>query len=337
VPLHNERQSLEALAGDFCVKIAVDLMGGSGAGNENLRACSRYPDPDELILVGLIDQLAPSLVSQLRSLGADFRSCSSVLCGDETPRTLLKKSGQTSLAVALALLARGEVDAVVSSADTKAIMVLGRSQVGTIHSLKRPAIAKAFLGPMGQFYMLDLGANVRCSPDLLQQFARLGSALHHSHTESEHHAAARVGLLNIGTERGKGTAELNQAANLFRGDPDIHFVGFIEPSDLFAGSADVIVCDGYAGNLVLKTVESMASFLRSQLRELEMSTDPLHSLAAKVDIDRYNGALLAGLEGVVIKSHGSASERGFLHAILQGRESVQGQLLRACTEALATT
>jgi glycerol-3-phosphate acyltransferase PlsX len=143
-------------------------------------------------------------------------------------------------------------------------------------------------------------------------------------------------LLNIGTEPGKGTAELNQAANLFRNDSNIHFVGFIEPSDLFAGSADVIVCDGYAGNLVLKTVESMASFLRSQLKLLEANTDQLQSLAAKVDIDRYNGALLAGLAGVVIKSHGSASERGFLHAILQGRDSVRGQLLHACTQALTT-
>ena len=310
-------------------------MGGAGAGNGNLRACSQYPYPEELTLVGLIPQLDPSLVAQLSSLGADFRSCSSVLAGDETPRTLLKESVQSSLAVALDLLAQGEADAVVSSADTKAVMELGRSQIGTIQTLKRPAIAKAFLGPQGQFYMLDLGANLRCSPEMLQQFARLGSALHSSHAGPECHATARVGLLNIGTEPGKGTLELNQAAGLFRSDPSIHFVGFIEPSDLFAGSADVIVCDGYAGNLVLKTVESMASFLRTQLSQLGAGTDQLQSLATKVDVDRYNGALLAGLEGVVIKSHGSASERGFLHAILQGRESVRGQLLRACTRALA--
>ena len=316
------------------MKIAVDLMGGAGAGNVNLRACCQYPNPEELTLVGLNSQLDPNLVAQLRSRGADFRSCSSVLVGHETPRALLKKSIQTSLAVALDLLAHGDADAVVSSADTKAVMVLGRSQLGTIQTLKRPAIAKAFLGPQGQFYMLDLGANLRCSPELLQQFARLGSALHRSHSRPEHDPTARVGLLNIGTEPGKGTAELNQAANLFRNDSNIYFVGFIEPSDLFAGSADVIVCDGYAGNLVLKTVESMASFLRSQLKLLEANTDQLQSLAAKVDIDRYNGALLAGLAGVVIKSHGSASERGFLHAILQGRDSVRGQLLQACTQAL---
>ena len=310
-------------------------MGGAGAGNENLRACIQYPNPEELILVGLLSELDPNLVAQLHSLGAEVRPCSTVLRGDEPPRTLLKGAAQTSLSVAFGILASGEADAVVSSADTKAVMVLGRSQIGTIQSLKRPAIAKAFLGPLGQFYMLDLGANLHCPPNLLQQFARLGSAMHQSHGGPDFNVPARVGLLNIGTERGKGTVALNQAAELFQSDCGIHFIGFIEPSDLFAGLADVIVCEGYAGNLVLKTVESMASFLRSQLALLEVGTDQLQSLAAKVDIDRYNGALLAGLEGVVIKSHGSASERGFLHAILQGKACVQGQLVRACTEALA--
>lgn len=317
------------------MKIAVDLMGGVGAGNKNLRACTKYPNPEELTLVGLIPDLDAGLVKDLQSRGAGFHPCSSVLFGHESPRTVLKKAGQTSLAAALGLLAEGEADAVVSSADTKAVMVLGRNQVGTIHSLQRPAIAKAFWGPLGQFYMLDLGANVHCSPQMLHQFARLGSALHLSHTGSDVNLAARVGLLNIGKEKGKGTAELNQAAELFQRDPDIHFIGFIEPNDLFAGVADVIVCDGYAGNLVLKTVESMASFLLTQMTQLGLDTDQLQRLATKVDIDRYNGALLAGLDGVVIKSHGNATERGFLHAILQARDSVQRRLLHACTAALA--
>jgi len=325
------------------MKIAVDLMGGVGSGNPNLRACLQYPSPEELTLVGRMPDLDPNLVTRLQDQGADFVSCDDVLSGSETPRNLLKRGEQNSLALALNLLPTGNADAVVSSADTKAVMILGRSQLGTIEALKRPAIAKAFLGPLGLFYMLDLGANVHCGADLLQQFARLGCALFESHSdnhidnheERDINRAARVGLLNIGTEKGKGTARLNQAADLLRQDKSKQFIGFIEPSDLFAGLADVIVCDGYTGNLVLKTVESMASFLRGQLGELEASSGQLESLAAKVDIERYNGALLAGLNGVVIKSHGSASERGFLHAIIQGRDSAKRQLLSACKAALA--
>ena len=143
-----------------------------------------------------------------------------------------------------------------------------------------------------------------------------------------------MGLLNIGVERGKGTGDINRAISLFEQDKCINCIGFIEPSELFSGRADVIVCDGYTGNLVLKTIESMAGFLRGQLTELASETG-YGELSAQIDADRYNGALFAGLNGVVVKSHGSASKRGFAHAILQGREYVASQLPMACEQMLA--
>lgn len=318
------------------VKIAVDLMGGEGSGHRNLRACISYPVPEELVLVGVPNGLDPAAVVRLRERGANVHFCAKALTGSETPRTLLKHASNTSLAVAMNLLAEGHVNAVVSSADTTAMMVLGRSCIGTMDAIRRPAIAKAFHGPKGQFYMLDLGANVRCGPELLQQFARLGGALqgaHQSHSES---SAPRVALLNIGSEAGKGTSDVNAAARLIEADQSLHSIGFIEPNELFSGRADVIVCDGYAGNLVLKTIESMASYLRSQLAQLPSIDSELQNLTTRIDPDRYNGALLAGLKGIVVKSHGSASERGFLHALLQGRDYIAWDMQRKCEKSLAS-
>ena len=311
-------------------------MGGAGAGNQNLRACLSYPEPKELVLVGEKGGLEPAPVRELRARGAKVLFCSRSLTGMEPPRTLLKHSTNTSLSVAMNLLTEGRVSAVVSSADTKAIMVLGRYCIGTMAAIRRPAIAKAFQGPNGQFYMLDLGANVRCSPELLQQFARLGCALQRAHQSQSKDIAPRVALLNIGTELGKGTSNVNAAARLIENDHALHSVGFIEPSEMFAGQADVVVCDGYAGNLVLKTIESMATYLRAQLAQLSSVDSELQNLTTRIDPDRYNGALLAGLNGIVVKSHGSASERGFLHAVLQARDYVNWDMQRMCEKSLSS-
>lgn len=312
-------------------------MGGSGAGDQNLVACHDYPNPDELVLFGDPAKLNPARLNDLASRGSQFVGCQHSLTGAEAPRALLKHALKTSLAQCLAQLAQGQVDGVVSSADTKAIMVLGRHLVGTMSRLRRPAIAKAFEGPMGQFYMLDLGANVECPPALLQQFARLGSALYRSHEAAvDQPKRPRVALLNIGIEAGKGKADSNVAADLIANDASLNGVGFLEPSDLFAGKADVIVCDGYAGNLVLKTIESMASYLGNELKLLPSGRTEMQKLATSIDPDRYNGALFAGLKHVVVKSHGSASARGFLSALIQGRDYVRAQLPAACQAALAT-
>lgn len=326
------------------MKIAIDLMGGEGCGEQNLEGCLAYPYPEELILIGDLARLDQQKITALVEKGTQLQPCVAALTGNESPRVLLKYSQDTSLAVGMQMLADKKADALVSSADTKAVMVLGRSVLGTLAGLYRPAIAKAFQGPRGQFYMLDLGANVYCSPDLLRQFGRLGGALQSTHqfaAASEIHDngadrddTPRVGLLNIGVERGKGTGDINRTISLFEQDGCINCIGFIEPSELFSGRADVIVCDGYTGNLVLKTIESMAGFLRHQLTDLANDTD-YGELSAQIDSDRYNGALFAGLNGVVVKSHGSASKRGFAHAILQGREYVLSQLPMACEQMLA--
>ena len=318
------------------MKIAVDLMGGVGAGDQNMVACHAYPSPEELVLFGDPAKLDSAGLKYLTTRGTLFVGAQHSLSGVESPRVLLKHTLKTSLAQCLAQLAHGQVDAVVSSADTKAIMVLGRHLVGTMNTLRRPAIAKAFQGPLGQFYLLDLGANVECPPALLQQFARLGSALYQSHEDGvDQRTSPRVALLNIGIEAGKGKADINIAADLIANDARLNGVGFLEPSDLFAGKADVIVCDGYAGNLVLKTIESMASYLGNELKQLSSGQAEMQNLATSIDPDRYNGALFAGLKHVVVKSHGSASARGFLSALIQGRDYVRAQLPDACQDMLA--
>ena len=163
------------------MKIAIDLMGGEGCGEKNLEGCLAYPYPEELIVIGDLARLDQQKINSLVERGTQLRPCAAALTGNESPRAVLKRSHDTSLAIGMQMLADRKTDALVSSADTKAMMVLGRSVLGTVAGLYRPAIAKAFQGPRGQFYMLDLGANVHCSPHLLRQFGRLGSALQSTH------------------------------------------------------------------------------------------------------------------------------------------------------------
>ena len=256
------------------------------------------------------------------------------MLGSESLADVLRSRDETSLSKSAQLLADGKVDALISSADTKALMGLARSHVGTLQGLRRPAIAKAFQGINRSFYMLDLGANVDCPPTLLYQFACLGSALAGTDETFSTKNAVNVAILNIGTEANKGKDDLHAAAQLIDAATSFDFVGYLEPNELFTGRADVVVTDGFSGNLVLKTIEGLAGFLRRDLANHELTNNELRELDKRMDPQRYNGALLAGINGVVVKSHGSATKRGFCSAILQGREYVKAGLVQSSARAL---
>ena len=315
--------------------MAVDLMGGSTGVENNLAACAEFSKPEDLVLVGqqaLIQGTPHAKV--LAAKGATFLYADDFLVGSESLIEVLRNRPDTSMAVCSKLLASNDVEAVVSSGDTKALLGLARSHVGTLPGLQRPAIIKSFQGNAGQFYMLDLGANVNCSENMLSQFAKLGAALAYSGGGFESLHSVRVALLNIGTESGKGTGLLNGVAATLSRDQRLDFVGFVEPTELFSGCADVIVCDGFTGNIMLKTLEGVASHIRQKLRVLAQGNDALSAFGRELDPERYNGALMAGLNGIVVKSHGSTGKLGFLSALNQADKYVESGLTKVLVDNL---
>ena len=315
--------------------IAVDLMGGSIGVESNLTACAEFAGAERLVLVGLQSAIQGTVNAQiLEAKGAQFHYVNDFLTGSESLSEVLKNRPNSSMAVCTKLLANNEVQAVVSSGDTKALLGLARFHVGTLPGLQRPAITKSFQGNTGQFYMLDLGANVNCGENVLGQFAKLGTALAYLEEDFSSIKSVRVALLNIGTESGKGTELLNSVASTLSADTRLDFVGFVEPTELFSGSADVIVCDGFTGNIMLKTLEGVATHIRQRLRRLAQDNHELAAFGRELDPERYNGALMAGLNGIVVKSHGSTGTLGFLSALNQANEYLDSGLTKVLADNL---
>lgn len=248
---------------------------------------------------------------------------------------VLRHEPDTSMRQALLLHAEGRVDAVVSAGDTAALMALSRSLLHMVSGIERPAICKDLQGVTGPFWMLDLGANLACTPTQLEQFARMGAA---AARQLGGIGEPRVALLNIGTEARKGPEELRAAAALLEAAEDIDYRGFIEASAVFSGNADVVVTEGFTGNVALKAIEGAARMAGHLLQRWMASLNPLEQAALRVtrgklgalrhelNPQRYNGASFIGLAGVVVKSHGSADVDGFTSAIDEALLEVAGRL-----------
>lgn len=246
---------------------------------------------------------------------------------DESPATALRTKKDSSMRVAINLVKEGRAHACVSAGNTGALMATARFVLKTLPGIDRPAITSPF--PTEQkdkpMYMLDLGANVDSTPEHLLQFAIMGSILYASAGYSDR---PRVALLNIGEEDIKGNELVKKSAQLFAACADLNYVGFVEGDDLLKGNADVIVCDGFVGNVVLKTMEGVAKKI-SHMIKLAFKRRLLYRIAAffaapallwvkkQLDPSRYNGASMLGLQGIVIKSHGGANILGFVRAIEQ--------------------
>ena len=311
------------------VKIAIDCMGGDHGPKVTVAAAiafaAEFPNV-ALTLVGHADRL----YSRLRRISPDkavadrltIVHASEVVAMDEPPALALRNKKDSSMRVAINLVKSGEVAACVSAGNTGALMAISRFVLKMLPGIDRPAICTVIPTMTGQTRLLDLGANVDCTAEHLLQFAVMGSILT---SAVEHIAAPRVGLLNIGEEEIKGNDVVKQTAELLRAT-DLNFVGNVEGDGVYKGEADVVVCDGFVGNVALKVSEGLAQMLGRFLRE-EFERNLLTRLIAllalpvlsrfkkRLDHRRYNGASLLGLKGTVIKSHGSADVFAFTQAI----------------------
>jgi glycerol-3-phosphate acyltransferase PlsX len=246
--------------------------------------------------------------------------------------------------VAIDLVKAGTVQACVSAGNTGALMATAHFVLRGLPGIDRPALVSALPTLKGQTHMLDLGASTDSRPENLLQFAIMGATLV---AAIEHRERPTVGLLNIGAESIKGNQVVKQAGELLR-ESELNFVGNVEGDDIYKGDVDVIVCDGFVGNVALKTSEGLARMIRQFLRE-EFTRGPVRKLAAlcaypalaafqrRVDPSRYNGATLLGLRGVVVKSHGSADKLGFVTAIDRAAEEVRNDVLSRIAARLGAT
>ena len=252
---------------------------------------------------------------------------------DDSVRDALRGKIASSMRRAIALVASGEADAVVSAGNTGALMALSRHLLPMLPGIDRPAIVKPFVGRGGaRCWVLDLGANLSCTAEQLHRFARMGTAVAEA---AGGLAAPRVGLLNVGVEHSKGPREVRAAAERMAADEGLKFAGFVEANELFDGKVDVVVCDGFAGNVALKATEGAASMARyllgSELGGARLArlllAGRLRRLAAAYNPQAYNGATFVGLRGVVVKSHGGADRIGFREAVGQAVHELETDLV----------
>jgi glycerol-3-phosphate acyltransferase PlsX len=277
-----------------------------------------------LVLVGLPDVISRARREHGERFGGrlDFREATEVVAMDEPPREALRRKKNSSLRVSVDLVKQGEAAACVSAGNTGALMATAKFVLKTLPGVDRPAILAPVPTLTGFTYMLDLGANVSCDADNLLQFACMGSVVA---TDVGGVASPRVGLLNIGEEDIKGNDTVREAGRLIAAS-GLNYAGFVEGNHIFSGKVDVVVTDGFTGNVALKTMEGVAQmiarylreeFTRSGFRRLQAlaAAPALSALKHRLDPRRYNGASLVGLNGIVVKSHGSADSVAFANAI----------------------
>ncbi|MBA2351977.1 MAG: phosphate acyltransferase PlsX [Burkholderiales bacterium] len=327
--------------------VAIDCMGGDHGPHVTVPAALRFmktaPDT-HVVLVGLPDAIEAELRSRRIPGGAQLRvqPASETVSMDDAPAVALRNKKDSSMRVAVNLVKSGEAQACVSAGNTGALMAISRFVLKTLPGIERPAIASVMPTLRGRTYVLDLGANVDCTAMHLLQFGIMGAMLVHA---VEHEDRPSIGLLNIGHEAIKGNEVVKQAAELLR-DSGLNFYGNIEGDDIYKGTTDVVVCDGFVGNVALKASEGLAKMLASYLRQ-EFRRNVFTRLAGlaalpvinafkhRVDPRRYNGASLLGLRGIVVKSHGSADEMSFEIAIGRAADEVRNDVLREISERMA--
>ena len=326
------------------VTIAIDAMGGDHGTHVTIPAAVRYLQQhpnDTIVLVGLPDAIEAELRIIKMPTGPRLRiqAASEVVGMDESPQLVLRSKKDSSMRVAINLVKNGEASACVSAGNTGALMATARYVLKMLPGIDRPAIASFLPTYKGQVCMLDLGANVDCNAENLLQFALMGTALVYA---IEHKKNPTVGLLNIGSEDIKGNEIVKQANELLQ-ESDLNFYGNIEGNDIFKGVTDVVVCDGFVGNVALKTTEGLAQMLGGFLREEFnrniftklaglIATPVIKAFKRRVDPRRYNGASLLGLKGIVLKSHGSADAFAFFCAIERAAEEARGGMLHHISE-----
>ncbi|OOF33887.1 phosphate acyltransferase PlsX [Salinivibrio costicola] len=318
--------ALDAMGGDFGPQVTVPA---------SVQALSRFADL-KVMLVGDESRIQASL----RQLNAQHHPRLSivhapdVIPNDMRPSTALRRSADTSMRVALESVASGEADACVSAGNTGALMALSKYLLKLLPGIDRPALVTALPGANYQRkWLLDLGANVACDADTLFQFAVMGAVL----AEAELGRTPRVGLLNIGEEAIKGNDWVRRCADLLLHSPSVHYTGYVEGDQIYTGETDVIVCDGFVGNVALKTSEGVARLITDKVKA-HLNPHPIKRWIAKwlfsellnqlqqLKPDQYNGASLLGLRSIVVKSHGRADIAAYENAIFEAVHEVERQI-----------
>jgi glycerol-3-phosphate acyltransferase PlsX len=328
------------------VTIALDAMGGDHGAHVTVPAAAsflaRTPEAN-IILVGQ----EPVLQAQMSAAGLNrhprvrMQHASETIAMDESVATALRGKRDSSMRVAIDLVKSGEADACVSAGNTGALMAISRFVLKMLPGVERPAIASMLPTRRGRTLMLDLGANVDCSAVHLLQFGIMGSVLS---ALVENIDKPSVGLLNIGSEEIKGNDVVKQAGELLKAS-GLNFYGNVEGDDIYRGTTDVIVCDGFVGNVFLKGSEELARMLRDSLREEFtrnwitkvcglIALPVINRFRVRVDPRRHNGATLLGLRGIVVKSHGSADSFALEVAINRAWDEARTGMLQRIEERL---
>lgn len=327
------------------ITIAVDCMGGDHGPRVTLAACRHFlerHEDAELLLVGLPEPLAGFAHGRARLVPA-----AEVVGMDDPIEVALRRKKDSSMRVAIEQVKAGAAQAAVSAGNTGALMAIARYVLKTLDGIDRPAIATQLPNTTGgATTVLDLGANVDCTAEHLLQFAVMGSALVSALRDIPN---PTVGLLNIGEEIIKGNEVIKKTGELLRSaanSGDLNFYGNVEGNDIFKGTVDIVVCDGFVGNVALKSVEGMATMIGGFLKQ-EFSRNIFTKIAAicaypvlsalkkRMDYRRYNGAALLGLRGLVFKSHGSADELAFEQALNRAYDAARNQLLERVQARIA--
>ncbi|MCX4189263.1 phosphate acyltransferase PlsX [Methylophaga sp. OBS3] len=326
------------------LKIAIDAMGGDHGPQvvipAAISALQKHNDV-ELILVGDEATLQAALTQQ-STVDKDrvtIHHASQVVAMDEAPQSALRSKKDSSMRVAINLVKENVAAACVSAGNTGALMATARFVLKTLPGIERPAIVTALPTMKGHTYVLDLGANVDSSAEHLVQFALMGSVLAELVDGKKQ---PTVGLLNIGAEEIKGSERVKEAARLLA-DTDLNYIGFVEGDGLYKGEVDVLVCDGFVGNVLLKASEGVAHMIRHYLRNsfkrnvftkfaALVAYPVLKHFSKELDPRAYNGANFIGLQGIVIKSHGGADSFAFANAIdiaiIEARKDVPKHISR---------
>ena len=327
------------------ITLAVDCMGGDHGPRVTLAACRAFLDshPDaQLLLVGLPASLADFAHARARVVAA-----SEVVAMDDPVEVALRKKKDSSMRVAIQQVKDGKADVAVSAGNTGALMAIARYLLKTIEGIDRPAIASQMPQEKGgATTVLDLGANVDCQPEHLLQFAVMGAALVSALQPGGPEPS--VGLLNIGEEAIKGNETIKRTGELLRSAGQagaLNFYGNVEGNDIYKGTVDIVVCDGFVGNVALKASEGVAAMIVGGLKHefkrniftkmaAIVAYPVLKALMARMDHRRYNGAALLGLRGVVVKSHGSADVFAFEQAIWRAAEAARNRLIDRISERM---
>lgn len=331
------------------ITLSIDAMGGDHGLGSTLPAAIeilRTYQKIKLVLVGDAEQIE----IKLNQLGGKpderlaIQHASQIVEMDEHPANALRKKKDSSMRVAINLVKEGSVDGCVSAGNTGALMTTARFVLRTIPGIDRPAICASLPRPEGYTYMLDLGANIDTPPEILLQFGLMGAQLIDCLDGKKN---PTVGLLNIGVEEIKGNESIKATAELFKSS-GLNYIGFVEADEIYIGNTDLIVCDGFLGNVALKASEGVAQMIMSVLKEEFnrnvtaksaglLARPVLNAIKRRMDHRRYNGASLLGLRGAVVKSHGGTDHIGFKFAIEVAIEETRKGLVKQIESAIVAS